>query len=394
MRFHLLGLAHVPTSKKIFACAYTQKVVNLAKMLAELGHKVYLYCTEGSSVPNVEMIEVVREETRRRVYGDYDWRSQFFKHDPKDEVHLEFNANAIREINTRKQQRDFLLCPMGNYDKMISDAVGLMTVESGIGYEGVFCDKRVFESYAWMHYIYGLLKQGNGSWYDVVIPNAYDLADFPYSYVPKEDYFLFVGRLISRKGLQVAIETTEKLGVPLIVAGQGDLRNVDGRDFSRFAHVRHVGSVDPAQRFELMRYARAVLAPTYYIGPFEGVAVEAQLSGTPVITTDWGVFAETVQNGVTGFRCRTLAEFVKAAKDCDQIAGATCRAWAERYSTEVIKHQYQDYFDRVYDLWDEGWYQFRKDKYDDPNFISLLFHRSDHAKIWGEPGSISANPRP
>jgi glycosyltransferase involved in cell wall biosynthesis len=250
---------------------------------------------------------------------------------------------------------------MGNYDKPISDAVGLMTVESGIGYEGVFCDKRVFESYAWMHYIYGLLHTDNGSWYDCVIPNAYDIRDFPYEYQPmgsKDDYYLYMGRLISRKGLQVAIETTKVIGADLIVAGQGTLKDVDGRDFSHFKHVSHIGTVDTQKRFELMTHARAVFTPTYYIGPFEGVAVEAQFCGTPVITSDWGAFTETVQHGVTGWRCRTFGEFVQAALSWQCIDPAACHVWAaSHYTTEVIKYQYQTYFDRLYDLWNEGWYR-------------------------------------
>jgi glycosyltransferase involved in cell wall biosynthesis len=359
--FHLLGLAHIPTTKDVPSCAYTQKVVNLAKMLTELGHHVILYCTEGSDVPNVEMVTVGSEETRKRVYGDYDWHKEFFKHNPKDEVHQEFNTRAIWEINARKQERDFLLCPMGNYDKPISDAVKLMTVESGIGYTGVFCDKRVFESYAWMHYIYGLLHEDNGSWYDTVIPNSYNIKDFPYESQPagaKDDYYLYVGRLITRKGLQIAIETTKAIGATLLVAGQGDLKNVDGRDFSVFDHVHHVGTVDAVKRFELMSHAMSVFVPTYYIGPFEGVAVEAQLCGTPVITTDWGVFAETVKQGVTGWRCRTFKEFVDAAQQWQTIRPDDCRSWAvSHYSTDVVKLQYQAYFDRLNDLWSEGWYQ-------------------------------------
>jgi glycosyltransferase involved in cell wall biosynthesis len=363
--FHILGLAHIPSSKEYSSCAYTQKVVNLCKMLNQLGHKVYLYCTEDSDVPDVGMITVGSRETRLKVYGDYDWRSQFFKHDPKDEVHLEFNATAISEILKRKQPRDFLLCPMGNYQKPIADAVGLTAVESGIGYEGVFSNRRVFESYAWMHYIYGLLRQPNGSWYDAVIPNSYDISDFLYPPLPKSDYYLFIGRLVTRKGLQVAIETTEKIGKKLVIAGQGSLKNIEGKDFSGYSHVEHIGTVSPRERFDWMSGAIATFVPTYYIEPFGGVAVESQLCGTPVITTDWGVFSETVDHGVTGYRCRTLDDFVWAANHASDLKPEDCRKHATlNYSIDRVKYRYEEYFNKLSDLWQEGWYEIHPDRHD------------------------------
>jgi len=358
LRFHLLGLAHVPTSKLIYSCAYTQKVVNLCKMLMDLGHEVYLYCGEGSDIQATERITVVTDEQRKAVYGDYDYGTTFFKHDPKDAVHQTFNANAILEINKRKQEKDILLVPMGNYHQPISEGTGLMTVESGIGYTGVFAKNRIFESYAWMHYVYGLLRQDDGYWYDAVIPNSYDPEDFPFNPdIKRSDYFVFIGRLIQRKGLQVAIEATERIGSKLIVAGQGNLKDVEGRDFSNYKHVTHVGSVTPGGRAKLIGEARGVFVPTYYIGPFEGVAVESQLLGTPVITTDWGVFSETVLHGKTGYRCRTMEEFVWAGKNISNINPQDCRDFAmSNYSIDRVKYMYETYFQRVYELWKDGWY--------------------------------------
>jgi glycosyltransferase involved in cell wall biosynthesis len=356
-RFHLLGLAHVPTHQDVSACAYTQKVFKLAKMLKSLGHTVFFYGGEGSEVECDESIQVVSNQDRIDCYGEYDWHTEFFKHSGTDSCHGIFNQNAIREINARKQNRDFLLCPMGNYDKPIADAVNLMVVESGIGYRGVFSKYRVFESYAWMHYIYGILKQNDGSWYDCVIPNYFDPNDFPYQ--PKKgDYFLFIGRLVRRKGLDVAVQTTRKLGVKLVVAGQGWLTNeVEGLNITD-KHVEHVGCVGPGRRKALMGGAKAVFVPTYYIEPFGGVAVEAMMCGTPVITTDWGAMSETVLHGKTGFRCRTFDDFVWAAQNIDQIRPEDCHKWAiENYSMDRVGKMYQEYFVKLQDLYGEGWYE-------------------------------------
>jgi glycosyltransferase involved in cell wall biosynthesis len=330
-------------------------------MLKSLGHTVYFYGGEGSKVECDESIAVVSEQTRKQVYGDYDWKKDFFKHDPKDYVHRSFNSNAIREINKRKQEGDFLLCPMGNYDQPIAEGVKLrFTVESGIGYSGVFAEFRVWESYAWMHHVYGMggNDQTNGRWYDAVIPNYYNPVEFHMG--PPKDYYLYVGRLISRKGLSIAAEVTAKLGAKLIVAGQGDLSKVDSYNLTeaKYGKIEHVGTVDGPQLANLMAGALAVFCPTWYIGPFEGVHIEAAMAGVPTITTDWGVFTETVVQGVTGYRCRTFNDFLHAAREAPKLRGETIRNYAiANFGMSRVASQYQQYFDNLADIRKAGWYE-------------------------------------
>jgi len=364
-RFHLLGLAHLPTRKEISACAYTQKVYKLASMLRSLGHYVIFYGVENSEVDCDEYHICLTDKERRACYGDYDWNKEFFKHDGKDAAYTGFAKKAIETINKIKQPKDFLLIPMGNYQQSISEGTGLLTVESGIGYTGFFAKNKIFESYAWMHYCYGLIKQGDGSWYDAVIPNYFDPNDFPLC-EEKGDYFLYIGRVIKRKGVQVASEVSKFLGKKLIIAGQGGLKNeAEGIDLTKEKHIEYIGAVGPEKRKELYGKAILTFVPTYYIGPFEGVAVESMMCGTPVLTSDWGVFSETIQHGVTGFRCRTFDDFIWGAKQimAGKISSKDCNKWAvDNYSMDRVKYMYNEYFKKVYDLYSQGWYQLHPDK--------------------------------
>jgi len=360
LRFHLLGLAHTHTNKEWLPCAYTQKVYKLAHMLTNLGHEVIHYGGNESKVPCEHVTTITRDE-QIKIYGDYDWKSEWFRHDGKDEAYTKFNLRAIDEIRKRLRPKDFILITMGNYQKPIADAFaseGTQVVESGIGYRGVFARFKVFESYAWMNYIYGLLGINDGDWYDSVIPNYFDPVDFPLE-TNKDDYYVYMGRLVRRKGLDIAAQVTKKLNKTLYVAGQGSLINpVESLNITD-SHVKHLGTItDIEERAKLIGHAKAVFVPTYYIEPFGGVAVEAMMTGTPVITTDWGVFSETVQHGYTGYRCRTFEQFLWAAEAVKDLDPKAISKYAvNNYNMDRVSKMYNEYFYMLDDLWRDGWYE-------------------------------------
>ena len=163
----------------------------------------------------------------------------------------------------------------------------------------------------------------------------------------------------SVKGVQLASDIAKATGNILYIVGQGSLENPNERiHLSNEEHIVYHPAVGPEERAELLSNAKAVLMPTYYLEPFGGVNVEAQLCGTPVITTDWGAFPETVLHGQTGYRCRVFEEFCWAVKNIWRIKPETCRQWATaNYSMERVGKMYEEYFQRVYRLYDRGWYQ-------------------------------------
>jgi len=358
MRFHVIGLPHTVSSKEFVACAYTQKVVKFCKMMTARGHEVIHYGHEDSKV-DAEHVSVLTNDDFLKTYGSHDWRKTFFKFNVNDHAYKTFYSNAIREIGLRKQKNDFILPFWGSGVRPICDAhPDIITVEPGIGYAGGHWARfKVFESYAIYHAYYGLASVGTckQDWYDVVIPNYFDLDDFTYN-DKKEDYFLFLGRVYSGKGIHVAVQTTAKLGVKLKVAGQSNLQECGYKEIPK--HVEFIGYADVETRRNLMANAKGAFVASMYNEPFGGVQVECLLSGTPTITTDWGAFTENNIHGLTGYRCRTFNDFVWAANNIGNIKPQNCRTFGENFSLDRVATLYEKYFTDILNIYGKrGWYE-------------------------------------
>jgi glycosyltransferase involved in cell wall biosynthesis len=333
--------------------------------MKSLGHEVYLYASEDNEAPCDELITIVSKKEQRDWFGDYDFKQQFFNidWDPGLPYWVITNTRATKEIKKRAQQKDFLCIIGGVCQKQIADNLpNMMAVEYGIGYTGVFSSFRIFESYAHMHYVHGVLNDDNGHFFDSVIPNFYDPAEFPYR-KKKDNFYLYIGRMIERKGPLIAAEVTKRIGAKLVMAGQGVTR-IDGNKIISSEltiegdHILHMGHADVKQRGELMSRAKAVFLCSYYLEPFGGTSIEPLFCGTPVITTDWGAFPENIPHGLVGYRIRTLGEAIWAAKNVDQLDSSIIRKYAiDNFSMNRVKYQYQAYFEQLFTLWDDnGWY--------------------------------------
>jgi glycosyltransferase involved in cell wall biosynthesis len=315
------------------------KALKLARMMDKLGYVVNLYASTESDFKNT--VPCVMAPPTAKV-TEPEWSPKYFE---------AMNTKAIYEMQKTIQPKDLILLTTGWPQKLIADAFpDNMAVEYGVGYEGTFSPFKVFESYAWMHTSYGYRGHGpginsmnlQGSWYDCVIPNYFEIDQFPEG-DGSGDYLLYIGRLIELKGVNIAVETAKRTGLRLVVAGQGT--PPEG--------CQYKGVVGPEERSALMGNARAVLVPSLYLEPFGGVCVESQICGTPVITTDWGAFPETVEQGRTGFRCHTPAEFDAAVTDVLTLDRKYIRDRAiSKYSTDAIAPLYDTYFKRLMDLYD------------------------------------------
>lgn len=364
MKLHVLGLPHTVTDKKFSTCAFTQKVVKLCAMMHRRGHHVIHYGVESSNVECTEHVSITSLEEWGKYYSHPG--TAFYEHDgtkphlvPYIELYKTRVAEALRQRAGKREdgldateivcmtwggpQRDAIRTALGDANGNLSQ----WEVETGIGYEHSWSPYRVYESYAWMHVHLGMERILSGAkWYWSVIPNSFDLNDLMVADKPGED-FLFMGRLNDDKGVGLAIHVAKEVGRKITICGQGDPTHL----LAGNPHVTYLPPVDVEGRRELLANAYAVFCPSFYIEPFCGTHVEAMLSGTPVITTDWGVFAETVLHGVTGWRCRSFEHFVWAAKNVDKLdREATWRYAAENFSLERVALMYEEYFQNVLNL--------------------------------------------
>ena len=154
-----------------------------------------------------------------------------------------------------------------------------------------------------------------------------------------DDYYLFVGRLVPYRRVDLAVRAFNRLGRPLLIAGDGR----DRRALERIAepNVRFLGRVSDAERKRLLSRCRAFLWPgeeDFGIAP-----LEASASGRPVIAYAGGGALETVVEGVTGvfFHEQTpdsLAETV-ASFDPSRYDPLEIRRHAERFDVSRFRQE-------------------------------------------------------
>ena len=114
--------------------------------------------------------------------------------------------------------------------------------------------------------------------------------------------YLYVGRLIERKGLDVLLEAFRRLEAgELWVAGDGPLRGEVEAAAAREPRLRLLGHLEGEALVDVYREADVLIVPSYY-EPWGLVVHEALAHGLPVIVSDQvGAGDDLVEPGANGY---------------------------------------------------------------------------------------------
>ncbi len=180
-----------------------------------------------------------------------------------------------------------------------------------------------------------------------VIPNGININmfngvekdyDFRRKYaLDNEKIILFMGRLVYEKGVQHLISAMPKIlagyhDAKLVIAGKGGMLDelraqVNSLGISN--KVYFTGYMDSKQVCKMYKCADVSVFPSTY-EPFGIVALEAMLSGTPVVVSDIGGLNEIVEHGVDGMKSyagnpNSLADSILALLYNPQLADSVVK---------------------------------------------------------------------
>lgn len=324
-------------------------------MMTAQGWNVIEYSNEGSEAQPTEHVSILTSSEFDFFFGSRK-NTDFHGDDAVlgNPGHQAFEKKLIAEMKKRVQPQDIICHPFGHAHEILTQEFpNNHHVETGIGYPTLMAKSfKIFESYAWMHYHQGKANR-NGANYEWVVPNYFDLDEWEPSY-ESGDYLAFLGRITSTKGLDTIKAIADYSPWPIILHGQGDPTPWE------HPNIEYRGPISGKERSVFLRGARAALMPTVFTEPFGGSGVEAMLCGTPLIAVDYGAFTETVIEGVTGYRCHTLGEWVEAIHSAGSLDRKTVSETArERYSLQACGRRYDKVFKQIDDLWRKGWYEVR-----------------------------------
>jgi glycosyltransferase involved in cell wall biosynthesis len=172
-----------------------------------------------------------------------------------------------------------------------------------------------------------------------------DLARFDVCGEPG-DYYLFVGRLLPYRRLDVMIEAFNRLGRPLLIAGSG--RDRQRLESLANPNVTFLGYVDDGDLPDLMARSRAFVWPgeeDFGIAP-----IQAMAAGRPVIAYAAGGALDTVIPGTGAlFAAQTPEAIINTVEAFDGAAKdpAFIRAHAAQFDSAVFRQRILTFIDKA-----------------------------------------------
>lgn len=136
----------------------------------------------------------------------------------------------------------------------------------------------------------------------VYVPNFIDESEYKYD-TQEENYFLYVGRLIEEKGIDMLIEAMKNVAEStLVIVGTGPLEEEIHEKINNYniKNIKMMGFLNKEKVRELLYKCRFVVIPSIWYENCPMAVLEAMACGKPVIGSNLGGIPELVINNING----------------------------------------------------------------------------------------------
>lgn len=161
--------------------------------------------------------------------------------------------------------------------------------------------------------------------------------------LPRENFFLFAGRLSIDKGVHVLMKAFALLpSAQLVIVGEGPEKDILLQQHASAGNITFAGRRSRGELLNMMKRCKAVIFPSLWYEGLPYVILEALATGTPVIASRLGTMAEVITHGFNGlhFSAGDATELRDAVKIMDkggqrQLYGNARQTYLEKYHPEI-----------------------------------------------------------
>ena len=321
----------------------------LAHGLAKRNHSVTVFCAGGSTIAGdgIERVETSPYPTREhpdehRFWEEKQLRAVLDRQNEFDLIHFNYEPIIFRTVINGKETN-----LLDQFNKQAALTFHNTTnIQQHIEY---------YRSHGSLYRHTMIFVSENQRSRVSFFPNARVI----YNAIPteqfrvedkKENYLLFLGRIMREKGILEAIAVAKKTRIPLIIVAKVD--NADEKFYESEVKllvdgtlIRFVGEVDFSAKVEYLKKARCLLFPVHWEEPFGLVMIEALACGTPVIAFRMGSVPEIIKHGVNGYIVDDVDAMANAVYDTPKISSQACRESVEaRFTVDRMVGEYEGLF--------------------------------------------------
>jgi glycosyltransferase involved in cell wall biosynthesis len=280
---------------------------NLAEQLVRMGHEVTVFAAKGST-GSANIIEYPASVTESKI-GSYVAR----KLPPGIDIINDFTFSS--SVKRRK--------------------LPIPTVSTHQCPTGLYTGRSIYPSRKmWAQ----VGKRKGYTVYNGIDPGEIEFA------AQKQDYLLFIGRIVREKGVMEAIRVAESTGNRLVIAGpikddQLYRKEIEPK-IKLNPRIQYVGAVGGKVKLELFKNAKCMLFPILWEEPFGLVMIEAMAAGTPVLAFNRGSVGEVLA-GFPQLICRSVEEMAAKVVRADFPEPSGLRQYIEeRFSLAAMAAGY------------------------------------------------------